>query len=201
MIIKKPHFEYLQIQRGEVSDHRHDFGKWKDAYVQSLVSIMESISPALPTECARMLDIGSGLGGIGLLLARKYGPDLHVDLVDGLNDPPEVQSHIRTFSNRSVALDFYRANGHTNVEYSYPAPADRTPVDLIVSFAAYCFHLYPPDFFDLVKEMSHEKTVKIFDVRRTRRDWVEMTIREWGKPVVLLQGEKFVRLAFGTGAA
>lgn len=196
MIIEKKHFEYLVVQRGEVSDQRHDFKKWKAAYERSLMEIFSTIHPVLPVHCRSVLDIGGGLGGIDLHLVTHYGAGFRVCVLDGLDCPPEVESHCKPFSNAEVTRDFHRKNGNQNIEVVFPAPKPPRKFDLIVSFAAYCFHILPGDYLDVVKESMHEQTVLIFDVRRSRRDWLETLIREFGKPIVLKQAEKYVRLAF-----
>lgn len=196
MIIEPSHFEYLVIQRGEVSDHRHNFGQWKAAYEKSLMEIFTSIHPALPQRCRHILDIGGGLGGIDLLLVGHYGAGTKVSILDGLDCPPKVEWHNKPFNNAAVAKDFHRKNGNDNIQVCFPAPSEPTKFDLIVSFAAYCFHILPCDYLDTVKASMHDKTILIFDVRRHRRDWLETLIKEFGVPVVLKKGEKFVRLAF-----
>lgn len=196
MIIEPSHFKYLVIQRGEVSDQRHDFKKWKAAYESSLLDIFSSIHPCLPQRCRSVLDIGGGLGGIDLLLVSHYRADLQVCILDGLDCPPEVQWHNKPFNHAGVTEDFHQKNGNEHIEVVFPRPKPPRKFDLIVSFAAYCFHIHPNDYLDVLRESMHEKTVLIFDVRRTKRDWLEVLVREFGKPLVLKQGEKFVRLAF-----
>jgi hypothetical protein len=196
VIIEPAHFEYLVIQRGEVSDQRHNFKGWKAAYERSLSEILTSVSPVLPDHCRSVLDIGGGLGGIDLLLSARYGGDLRVCILDGLDCPPMVEWHHQPFNHAGVTKDFHRKNGNEHIDVVFPAPDPKEKFDLIWSFAAYCFHIIPSDYFDVVKQGMHDKTVLVFDVRRTRRDWLEMAIREWGKPLILKQADKYVRLAF-----
>lgn len=199
MKIDPEHFEYLVIQRGEVSDARHDFDTWKKAYEKSLDAIFQSIAAVLPDTCGRIIDVGSGLGGIDVLLANHYGATQQpiCCLVDGIDDPPVVEWHHKTFSNQGRALDFLKKNG---VKYPcYFSPRNwpiGTKADLVVSFAAYCFHIPVSDYLKDIQVSIHDKTVLIFDVRRSRRDWLEELVRAFGKPKVVAQGEKFVRCAF-----
>jgi methyltransferase family protein len=196
MIIEPSHFEYLVIQRGEVSDKRHNFKAWKTAYETSLMDIFTSIHPVLPQRCGSVLDIGGGLGGIDLHLVSHYGPDTQVCVLDGLDCPPKVNWHNQPFNNAEVTKDFHRKNGNENIEVVFPRPDPPRKFDLIVSFAAYCFHILPCDYFEVVAESMHENTVLIFDVRRQSPDWLKECIVMWGKPIVLQRREKFVRLAF-----
>lgn len=195
MIIEPNHFEYLSIQRGEVSDHRHDFEKWKLAYLGSLKEIAETIWPHLPPAAERVLDIGSGLGGIDLLLARKY-KTAQFDLLDGTDYKPHVYNHNIPFSNADVALDFHRKNGNTRVECIWPRIPEDRKYDLVVSFAAYCFHIAPINYIDQLSRAVRPDTRIIFEVRRERKDWLTTLVKLFGKPVVLAKREKFVRLGF-----
>lgn len=193
MIIEPRHFEYLAIQRGEVSDQQHDFLKWKAAYQRSLLRILASMQPALPSRCSSVLDIGSGLGGIDILLAKQFG-GLDVCLLDGIDCEARVHRHAEPFSNRDVALDFQAKNGNSRVEYCWPAPPPRT-FDLIVSFAAWCFHIEPGRYIDMVKASMHASTVVVLDVR-ARSDWLDELRAAFGRQVILHQENKYFRVAF-----
>lgn len=199
MIVEKEHFKYLLVQRGEVSDaYKKGFDAWLDAYVASLGAIMASIEPVLPAVCRSVLDVGSGLGGIDVLLAHRY-PDLHVYTLDGVDDPPVVASHSKPFSNATVARDFLRKNGVLRHTHLPPLAQDfGAKFDLVVSFAAWGFHILPGDYLPQVKEALNKGAVVVLDVRHTRRDWLEEFVRAFGRPEVLERGKKHVRLAWTT---
>ncbi len=204
MRIEQDHFEYLHIQRGEVSDAysgTDPFKNWKKAYELSLQRIFDSIRPVLPARCGRLVDVGSGLGGIDVLLAQHYeevgGQQPVVCLVDGVDDAPKVDWHFKTFSNQERALDFLKGNGVKFPCYFSPQnwPKD-AKADLITSFAAYCFHIPAGDYIEEIKRSSHKDTVLIIECRKTRRDWLEVLVRAFGRPQVLHTTEKMVRCAF-----
>lgn len=197
MVIEPDHFRYLVIQHGSISDQRHDPKVWKQAYEKSLLDIFSTIQPVLPPIVENILDIGSGLGGIDVLFKQHFGR-AKITLLDGLDCPADVQWHHRPFSNAKVAKDFHAKNGNTEVECVFPAPDPNKKYDLIVSFAAYCFHIPPSDYLDVVlKARRTRDTVCIFDVRRERPQWLLELVNALGKPVVLKQEKKYVRLAFG----
>lgn len=207
MKIEQQHFEYLYIQRGEVSDAYRDksFENWKKEYELSLGRIFDTMRQVLPTACARAIDVGSGLGGIDVLIAQHYqktrGQQPVMCLVDGVEDEPKVDWHFKTFSNQKRALDFQKKNGVDFACYFSPYnwPTGHK-ADLIISFAAYCFHIPAGDYIEEVKRSAHDKTVIVFDVRKSRRDWLEVLVRAFGKPRVLAQSEKMVRCAFNARA-
>lgn len=195
MIIEPSHFEYLVIQHGKVSDHRHDSAKWQAAYEASLADIFASIAPVLPRECSAVLDIGSGLGGIDVLVAKHYSPQPSVYLLDGLDDEPVVKNSFTTFSNSSVAVDFQQKNGVKTIAYTDSVPAVK--FDLIHSYFSYGFHVHPGNYLDDIKKACHKNTVLIFDVRRSKKEWLREFAYAWSKqPKILFAAEKYVRVAF-----
>lgn len=205
MIIDANHFMYLAIQRGEVSHERHDFDVWKKAYEASLAQIFSTIAPVLPHSCKRLVDLGSGLGGIDVLLAAHWTQQPVITLVDGKLDEPAVRRHIETFSNEAAAHDFHKKNGTKYMVYFAPEEfqklaarmaEDSGKADLIVSFVAYCFHLPVWEYLEQIKASCHEETVLIFDVRKEKPEWLKTLVTEFGKPKILENRPKFVRCAF-----
>lgn len=195
MIIEPKHYEYLSIQHGKVGDERGNSENWKRAYRASLDDVLNTIRPVLPTSCTHVLDIGSGLGGIDVLVAHHYDPQPRVCLVDGVDDPPVVKNSYTTFNNAEVAVDFQKKNGVKQAICVRHIPHDQK-FDLIHSYYAYGFHVHPGNYLDDVKKAMHEKTVCIFDVRRTKREWLRAFVEALGVPKTLAQTEKHVRLAF-----
>jgi hypothetical protein len=199
MIIEKKHYNYLVNQHGRVAHERGDFGTWKQAYEASIGSIYKNIYPALPRHCGSVLDIGSGLGGIDLHLAAHYGSSTHICLLDGDNNDPEVKWSFEPHNSMSVAFDFLRKNGVANVSSVAPGQLDtRQPkeFDLVVSFAAYGFHIHPGNYIDDLKKVTHSGTVIILEVRRTKEDWLRIFVEAFGTPTVLEREKKYVRVAF-----
>lgn len=199
MIIEKKHFEYLVNQHGRVSDARHDFGAWKKSYEASISAIRDSIVPFLPGSAGHILDIGSGLGGIDILLHRHYGSEASICLLDGEETGPEVKWSFQPHNSMPVAFDFLYKNGVTNVHSITPGNLDKwagPKFDLVVSFAAWCFHICPGDYLDDLKTVIHDKTVIILEVRRTKADWLRDLLQAFGEPKVISKAEKYVRVAF-----
>lgn len=198
MIVKPEHFKYLHIQRGEVSDaYKHGFDEWQRAYEASLEAIMGSIAPALPQTCSHILDVGGGMGGIGLLLRRRYETAAYW-VLDGVDDGPEVRSHCKSFNNADVAASFHRANGVLNSKW-VPTNTREFPVkfDLVVSFAAWGFHILPCDYIDLVKSALAPHATIVLDIRKTRPDWLSELAAAFGRPSHALErGKKHVRIAW-----
>lgn len=198
MIVKQKHFRYLYVQRGEVSDaYRNGFEAWQRAYEQSLEAVVDTMDRALPQDCTAVLDVGGGLGGLGVLLSRRL-PSAGYWVLDGADGRAEVRRHSEPFSNAAVAADFLRANGLT--KFGFYAPCDKLDrkFDLVVSTAAWCFHIPPDEYLDRVRNALLPNATIILDVRRRRRDWISQLTDAFGNPEVLDHGKKHVRLAWQT---
>jgi len=199
MIIDKKHFAYLVNQHGRVSHERDDFVRWKQAYEASLLAQYLSVQPFLPSQCDSILDIGSGLGGIDIHLSRHYGSQPHVCLLDGDNNDPVVKRSFEPHNSMSVAFDFLHKNGVTNVSSVGPGQLNtraKGEFDLVVSFSAYAFHIHPGEYLADLKHVCHANTVLIFDVRRTKVDWLRDLVDAFGVPKVVEEAEKYMRVAF-----
>lgn len=199
MIIEKRHFAYLVNQHGRVAHEREDFDRWKLAYEASLQSIYDNIAPVLPARCGSVLDIGSGLGGIDIHLHRRYGSDTRIVLLDGDNGDPQVAWSYAPHNSFSAGYDFLHKNGVTSVSGILPGYLHEwngPPFDLVVSFAAYGFHIHPGLYLEELQRVVHDETVIILEVRRAKVDWLELFGAAFGVPRVLEKTEKYARLAF-----
>lgn len=199
MIIEQKHYRYLVHQRGEGSSERDNFAQWQAAYERSLEAIFENIRPVLPRDCGSVLDIGSGLGGIDIHLSRHLGSSTHFCLLDGDNNDPEVKWSFEPHNSMSIAFDFLHKNGVSNVSSVEPGRLDsreKGEFDLVVSFAAYGFHIHPGNYLDDLKKVTHSGTVIILEVRRSKEDWLRAFMEAFGAPKVLERQQKYVRVAF-----
>lgn len=201
MKISEEAFKYLYIQRGEVSGaYAQGFEAWKDAYEASLDSIMANILPVLPPvgQGVDVLDIGGGLGGIGIKLKQHYKM-LNYEIIDGMMDEPEVIAHNETFSNHIVARKFQEANGLYGGVFHSTAVGSAVlgEFDVILSFAAWCFHIAPEYYLNRIRAARRHDTVMILDLRKDKTRWREMLVYAFGEPdQVLEEGKKHVRLAW-----
>lgn len=203
------HFEYLRLQKGAIEEFSDDRGMWQNLYEISLAEQFDSIKPFLPAHCWGVLDIGSGLGGIDVLIGRHYralhrGPSdgwPFVHLLDGIDDKPEMILHRQTFNNMRVAKDFQVKNGMPPGRFGYFGPKDQhymRPYDLVVSFGSWGFH-YPPSVYlpKLTGGGLHSDSVIILDVRASKPEWVEELDRELVRQAVIATKPKWHRMVYG----
>jgi len=182
VIVNDAHFAYLRLQKGSLEPLAHDRALWHAAYEADLWRTYSEIHPYLPESCSgASLDVGSGLGGIDVLLSRHYGGELRVNLLDGEHDAPAMTLHRQTFSSEAVARDFLSMNGvrPDRIGYSTPASPDFTLVwDLVLSLGSWCFHYAPDVYLPRLLEGGglHTDTVIILDVRRDKGEWTSQLI-------------------------
>jgi SAM-dependent methyltransferase len=169
-------YPYLQMQRGAISDLRaDDQALWLQRYADSIRGEFRCIEPYLPTACDAVLDVGSGLGGINILLQRHYGDRCEITLLDGAADAPMVESHAKTFNHMGVARNFLALNGVTKVHCLDANSSElRAPsfFDLVISFKSWCFHIEPERYLDFVwrHSIAGGGTRIIVDMRHRDRE-------------------------------
>lgn len=197
MIVDDNHFAYLKLQRGALDHLAGDRAAWRVAYQDSLTADLETMLPHLPEHCGNVLDVGSGLGGIDVLIDRQYGGDVYVSLMDGIDDPPELKFHNCTYNDMKVARDFLTRNGVVRCGYYSTPPRGAVEFDLIVSLQSWCFHYGPSAYLSFVRQCCHPETVLILDVRTDKPHWREELVDAFGAEVaVALSRPKFERLVF-----
>lgn len=173
MKISDEAFKYLYVQHGKVSDSLKG-GRiaWEKAYADSLASTMNQITPFLPISAKNVLDVGSGLGGIDMRI-RKQVHAKEVFLLDGADYPAEVERHAIPFNSHTVTQQFWADNGTYTpscIESMEQFP-EKAKINLLVSFASWCFH-FPPDayLYDIIRHL-HRNAVVILELRADRDDW------------------------------
>jgi SAM-dependent methyltransferase len=202
--IDPEHFQYLRIQKGNLDKYAHDFADWKRRYEEDLARAYKVIAPHLPAYCGRFLDVGSGLGGMDVLIRRHYqdrGESPTVTLLDGWDDPPKMRLHRETFNDMRQAQNFQVKNGCPPLKFEAYGPDvksfDRATIDLVVSFGSWCFH-YPPSTYlpQLLKTGVHRETVFILEVRRNKAAWMAELERHLECVAVLTNKPKWHRMVY-----
>lgn len=192
-------FPYLVLQQGALDGFKADRTAWERAYCQQTMALLGEIAPHLPAACARVLDVGGGMGGIDALIGRTYDTDVEITILDGVDDPPVMRRHAETFNDARIALDFLAANGVSAARF-VPASSARLlgtgPFDLVVSFASWCFHYGPETYLEAVKAACAPGAVLILDVRRGKPSWLGDLFDAFGSGETISRHGKFDRLKF-----
>lgn len=204
--IDEVQFTYLVKQRGNLKHLQDDRAVWKTAYDNCMNEIYTSLLPWLPETVINLMDVGSGLGGIDVLLSQHYNKTLQtITFIDGLDDPPTKTPPLMTFSNSKVSSKFLKQNGVMQT-LNYQAPdyvtsefvdPDRVwKQDLIVSFGSWCFHYSPETYLEYMRRCCHPETILILEVRTENTDWIKQLSQEFVFLGKAHEEEKFQRLVY-----
>lgn len=168
----------------------HYTGDIERAYSEELERTFEGMAPYLPESAEWILDIGCGMAGIDVFLAKRY-PEATIVLLDkhgvspvinaGFNALAEDFAHYHDFS---AALELLRANGIENPVECVDIAHDPFPTcefDVVVSLLSWGFH-YPLSTYSPAC-----RGVIVADIRKG-------TDTPPGK--VIHEGEKFRRVAW-----
>jgi SAM-dependent methyltransferase len=192
-------YPYLVIQRGAIDQLRDDPKAWTHRYCDELQSEYYAIAPYLPPNVHAILDIGSGLGGLDILLSRHYDHGVQVTLVDGVDDEPQVKTHRATFNSMAIARAFLRANHVTRVDHidaNDPNRRSKRDYQLAISLRAWCFHVEPAVHLEMVAEAMPTDATLIVDVRRDKPEWEEQLSAEFQPVRVIFPGIKFQTIQY-----
>lgn len=199
IVVSDTQFDYLRLQKGSLFDLSHDRERWQAAYEQELYDTYRGIQKHLPDPCWGVLDIGSGLGGIDVLLTRHYADDPpYIHLLDGEDDAPKMRRHRQTFNSMQVARAFLTANGVRADRFGYFTTAAANlprPYDLVLSLGSWCFH-YPPDtYLPLLLSGGglHMDSVLIMDVRNAKPEYEQQLAQSLERIAVVRHGQKYTR--------
>lgn len=204
LIIPDSVYPYLRVQKGEIN-HIEDRKEFEAAYNNGLCDLFNAMLPHIPKDMKSSLDIGSGMGGIDILLQRHFNHK--VFLLDGVSDLPVCVKHDIPFNNSRITESFFFENNcHAINSYWDPKikhfteavlkKGDLYKYDLILSVGSYCFHYSPLLYLDFVKASCHKDTVLIFDVRNRHADWLEILRENFTEVAVLVESEKFTKRVF-----
>lgn len=200
-------FQYLHLQKGSLDPLKHDRNAWAAAYIRGLRQDFEEMKPYLPIECSSILDVGSGLGGIDIILQRHYEsqadgetftlPALY--LMDGVDDKPVMELHRKTFNNARVAKAFMMDNDVPASHVFCIDPADKntihdeSPYDVILSLGSWCFHYAPATYLDMLVGCATAETIFVLDVRRDKGEWIEQLTAKLKQVESIRDAAKFDR--------
>jgi len=204
-------FPYLSIQRGGIADLAADRARWTVAYNRQLAEQVDSLRPYLPAghEPAdyAILDVGSGLGGVDILLQREC-PGARVTLLDGVEDPPHMHLHRETFNSMAVAWRWWQVNGGRPFSYVdaatmrqtlFPGPdlGEARLFNLVVSFGSWCFHYPPALYLNWLLPRLAPKALVCLEVRGSKPEWRRELARAFGVAPLMIHGSlKFSRLLY-----
>lgn len=202
----KRHFDYLVHQKGKISDLRSQPEQWAIEYRASLQRDFDTLRKVLQPMSRAILDIGSGLGGIDIMLWRHYAwgrGGTNIWLLDGKDDkPPEIGEidHDQTFSSHAMAEDFFKHNGAKLTGYIDAADTEASmplPIfNLVISLGSWCFHYEPNRYINLVAAHTSPSSLVVTDMRSSKPEWIKQMEVHFKAVAVLHESTKFKRMVW-----
>lgn len=127
-----------------------------------------SMRPFLPETCADFLDIGCGIGGVAMLVARHY-PTATAHLIDGEAEGERYSYRPdgKPWASVGVALRLFAGHmpGRT-VRAWPPDPALTVPCELIYSNCSWGHHFAIDTYLGLARRSLRPSGILITDLRR-----------------------------------
>lgn len=191
---------YLKIQCGSLYRFASRETDWIEEYRKQLLKRYDTIEPFLPPSCEHSLDVGGGMGGINILLAKAYDGKITSTILDGTDDPPTMKLHAETFSNEGAARVFLATNGQPRTRFVSPKLLGKEPAiimyDLVVSFGAWCFHTPPEMYLDYVERHTRPGARLIVEMRYDKPEWLRVVTGSFTPVGAIGRGRKYETWAF-----
>jgi hypothetical protein len=188
---------YIYEQKGELQQFMRRDGSeiWFAAYIEQLEETADVIDRYCPFP-RHVLDIGSGLGGIDVLLMRRYA--CHVTMIDGEESEPGCDRHNIPFCSRGAVVAFMEDNCITPDAYDYCHPGQLAsgPFDLVISLRSWLFHYGPEQYLDYVLAETKKGALLMVDVRRSHPHWLVRLHEDFARIAVVAHNDKCERMLF-----
>lgn len=139
MILPDESVKWIKLHRTHLS------GDIKREYEKDVQNDFDLILPHLPKRLNSIVDIGCGMAGIDVLLAKKY-PQATITLLDG--DGPESNFRggygavMEPFNSRDVVNEIFRLNDLAAPRWLKVWTKDAIEADLVLSLLSWGYH-YP----------------------------------------------------------
>lgn len=142
-----------------------------DRYVQRIHREYEKLKPVLPDKIGTVLDIGCGLAGIDVLIARSHGTK-RVQLVDGDGTGPRqmgFRADTTAWADVLIGATLLDANV-PRLEIFTARPSgglwDPQYCDIAISFKSWCHHYPAETYAEHVRRVLKPSGTLIVDIRR-----------------------------------
>ena len=176
--------QLVRLQRTWMRDL--SFDEVRKEYFKSCVFDFEFMFPFFPETMGTVLDIGAGVGGIDLLICRRF-EKVRVDLLDKDEVLPELWYG---FSKRPAAYNtkldtenFFALNGIRSIKYHTEYP-EENKYDFIFSRISCGFHYPVQTYLKQIKRTLNKRGRLFLDVRKNKGE-IDALKKEFGKVKIL----------------
>lgn len=148
------------------------------AYREDMLKVFQSVRPVLPAEgtpVVRILDIGGGLGGMAVMMAKHFGPMSHVTLLEKEGDEGskigwhDSAEEFGAYNSGALTTAFLEANGVDNyglydAHEGFP-PANAGPFEVVISLLSLGFHYPVETYLDQIYDSLNTGGIFLCDIR------------------------------------
>ena len=176
----------------------------QELFSEEMGTEYEQMKSYLPEHAHAILDIGAGMGGIDIVLAKHYGqtrPKIY--LLDRTEMPRKVYYGLTEkgcfYNSLELARDLLLKNGVLPEQIFLQEAADDnriisdTRLDLIVSLISWGFHYPISTYLDQVYDKLSTNGVLILDVRK-HGNGIEQIERKFRDTRIIFEAQKHVRI-------
>lgn len=177
---------------------------WRDETIatfnRDMRSEFETMAPHLPARGRRILDIGCGVAGLDVLLARRFAADApEILLIDRTQIDPSVDATFEKrgtfYSSLEVARTMLEANGVAADQITTQTATDDSkvaadgPFDVVLSTLSWGFHFPVSSYLPEVLRVVADDGVVFLDVRKTNIDGLAL-LRAYFRDVDVIHERK-----------
>ena len=162
------------------------FDEVRKEYYKSCVLDFKFMFPFFPEKMETVLDIGAGVGGIDLLICRRF-EKVRVDLLDKDEVLPELwygfSKEPAAYNTELDTKNFFALNGIWNIKY-YTEYPEENKYDFIFSRISCGFHYPVQTYLKQIKRTLNKRGRLFLDVRKNKGE-IDALKKEFGKVKIL----------------
>ncbi len=172
-------------------------------YSQEIQDDYELIQAYLPAQCSSVLDIGSGIGGIDVILLKHYGfkPDIFLFDLNRIdtNLYYEFHTHAAAYNSFEIAETLLKLNGvPENKIHLFDVDQNsylhlQNSFDIVVSYKSWGFHYPLKTYLSWVMTRLKKYSILSCDLRKNTGD-LELLKQHFDEIIILNKGSKHSRI-------
>jgi len=166
MIVPDICMKWIRIQR-----HKY---KNSQQYINLIIKEFQGIEPFLPVNCKSILDIGCGVGGIDVLLYKKYKTIMHLldgdylsnDMLYGFNIKESIYNSLDATKKMMITNNINNYKLY-NIQDGFPKLKN---IDVVISIYSWGFHYTIEKYIDNVIKVLSKDGILIMDIRKSAEE-------------------------------
>lgn len=172
MIVPPEALKFIALQSGYV-----DQSALPGSYIDACFNRAKPITPLLMSQPLAskpaFVDIGGGMAGTSLILAKQFGATLHIVDGDSPDGIPDRLCEDQPFNSFAAAREFIEANGFPGDDlFFHRLSVAYLPqvINLVVSFASWGFHFPLDRYISIIGRLPYYRGLLVVDLRRGKNE-------------------------------